>query len=372
MKKVNGHEIITLFEQWSPKRFAMEGDPVGLHIGQLNRAVENVLVTLDVNEEVIDEAIRKGATLVLAHHPPIFRPLKGIATDTPQGRMIEKCIKKDIAVYAAHTNLDVARGGVNDMLAAKLGLVDTEILESTYSEPLYKLSIFSPVTHAEAIRQALVQAGAGAIGEYTGCSFSSVGTGRFTPGADANPYIGESGTGEVVEEEKIEVVLPGSLRNQVLKAMLASHPYEEPAYDVVLLDQQADEYGLGRVGKLAEKTTLTAFAAYVKNVFGVPALRFVGHPDTPIRKVAVLGGDGNKYIGAAKRRGADVLVTGDLYYHVAHDAQAMGLAVIDPGHNIEKVMIHGVAEYMQGACTRAGYDVTFLESEIITEPFTFI
>ena len=372
MKKVNGHEIIALFEKWSPKRFAMDGDPVGLHIGQLNRTVENVLVTLDVNEVVIDEAIRKGAKLIIAHHPPIFRSLKNLLTDTPQGSMIEKCIKNDIAVDAAHTNLDVAPGGVNDMLAEKLGLVDTEIVEPTYSESLYKLVVFSPTTHAEVIRQALEKAGAGAIGDYVGCSFSSSGIGRFTSIEGANPFIGEFGKGEEVEEQRIEVVLPMPIRSKVLKAMLASHPYEEPAYDLFALDQQSNEYGLGRIGKLQEKTTLAQFAEIVKTTFGVPALRFVGDPNKEIQKVAVLGGDGNKYIGAAKRAGADVLVTGDLYYHVAHDAQAMGLAVIDPGHNIEKVMIQGVAGHMQAACSQAGYDTTFIESKIITEPFTFI
>ncbi len=372
MKKVNGHEIIALFERWSPKRFAMDGDPVGLHIGKLNKSVEKVLVTLDVNEEVIDEAIRQGANLVIAHHPPIFRPLKSLVTDTPQGSMIEKCIKNDIAVYAAHTNLDVAPGGVNDMLATKLGLLDTKIVEPTYSEPLYKLVVFSPVTHANEIRRVLEKAGAGAIGDYSGCSFTSVGIGRFTPGEGAEPFIGEIGKGEKVEEERIEVVLPGTIRSKVLKAMLNAHPYEEVAYDFYELDQGANEYGLGRVGKLPQKMVLADFAELVKSVFGVPALRFVGDRNKEITKVAVLGGDGNKYIGAAKRSGADVLVTGDLYYHVAHDAEAMGLAVIDPGHNIEKVMIGGVADYMQAACSEASYNVTFIESKIITEPFNFI
>lgn len=372
MKKVNGHEVISLFEQWSPKHFAMEGDPVGLQIGQLNRPVEKVLITLDVNEQVIDEAILQGANLIIAHHPLLFRPLKSLVTDTPQGKMIEKCVKNDISVYAAHTNLDVAPGGVNDMLAAKIGLIDTEVVEQTFSESLYKLVVFSPVTHGDDIRKALVQAGAGAIGDYAGCSFSSPGTGRFTPIEGADPYIGEIGKGEEVHEEKIEVVLSEGIRNRVLKAMLTAHPYEEPAFDLFVLDQRVNEYGLGRIGKLEEKTTLAQFAEHVKQVFGVPALRFVGNPDMEIRKVAVLGGDGNKYIGAAKRAGADVLITGDLYYHVAHDAEAMGLAVIDPGHNIEKVMIEGVADYMRDACVKAGYDVKFIQSVVMTEPFHFI
>ncbi|MFD1926543.1 Nif3-like dinuclear metal center hexameric protein [Sporosarcina siberiensis] len=372
MKKVNGHEIINLFEEWSPKKYAMEGDPVGLHIGALNRTVEKVLITLDVNEAVVDEAIEIGATLIIAHHPPIFRPLKGLFVDTPQGRMIEKCIKNNLSVYAAHTNLDVATGGVNDMLANLLELQDTDVVEVTYSESLYKLSVFSPVSHADALRQALAGAGAGAIGDYKGCSFTSSGTGRFTPSEGANPFIGSVDEMESVAEEKIEVVLPEHLKQRVLKAMVKAHPYEEPAYDYIRLDQQTNELGLGRIGKLKEELTLEKFAGHVKSVFNVPAVRFVGDPTAIIRKVAVLGGDGNKYIHAAKRKGADVLVTGDLYYHIAHDAEAIGLNIVDPGHNIEKVMIQGVAKYMTQACLTAKYNVEFYESKIITEPFQFI
>ncbi len=371
MKKVNGHEIIALFEKWSPKRYAMEGDPVGLHIGQLNRSVAKVLVTLDVNEAVIDEAIEKGANLIIAHHPPIFRPLKNIMTDSPQGQMIEKCIKHDISVYAAHTNLDVTPGGVNDMLANRLELTDTAVMVSTYSEALYKLVVFCPTTHANEMRHAFKESGAGAIGDYNGCSFTSTGTGRFTPADGANPYIGQIDQQEEVEEEKIEVIVPDLLRDQVLKAMFAAHPYEEVAYDMIMLDQRTNEFGLGRVGKLKDPMTLDQFTDHVKKVFDVPAVRVVGDPTKPIRKVAVLGGDGNKYIHAAKRSGADVYVTGDLYYHVAHDAEAIGLAVVDPGHNIEKIMIGGVAQYMEDACAKARFAVSFIESEVITEPFQF-
>lgn len=372
MKDVNGHEIITLFENWSPKRYALDGDPVGVHIGQLNRPVKNVLTTLDINEDVIDEAIEKGATLIIAHHPPIFRPLKSVATDTNQGRLIEKCIKNDITVYAAHTNLDVAQGGVNDMIADQLGLIETKVLAPTYSESLYKMVVFTPVTHANEMRLALKNAGAGTTGDYEGCSFTTNGTGRFTPIESATPFIGEVGKEEAVEEEKIEVIIPESVKNKVLKIMLTTHPYEEPAYDVLLLDQRTNELGLGRVGILKEKVTLKQFAELVKKAFDVPAVRVVGNPTADIKKVAVLGGDGNKYIYDAKRSGADVLVTGDLYYHVAHDAEALGLSVVDPGHNIEKVMIKGVADYMRKACETKKYDVTFIESEIITEPFQFM
>ncbi|ARK20074.1 Nif3-like dinuclear metal center hexameric protein [Sporosarcina ureae] len=372
MKKSNGHQIIELFEKWSPKRLAFEGDPIGLHIGQLNRPVDKVLVTLDVNEQVIDEAIEKGATLVIAHHPPLFRPVKSILTDTPQGKMIEKCIKHDIAVYAAHTNLDIAEGGVNDMLAERLGIQETEPIDITDSEHLIKLAVFCPLADADALRQKLASAGAGAIGDYQACSFSSQGTGRFTPIDGANPTIGHVGEPTLVDEERIEVVFPESQQAKVVKSMFAAHPYEEPAFDIVKLEQKTNEQGIGRIGRIAKEMTLKEFAQHVKESFGVPALRFVGDPDSKIRKVAVLGGDGNKYIAAAKRKGADVLVTGDMYYHVAQDAQALNLAVVDPGHNIEKIMIAGVAKQMASFCEENKLAVEFIESNIITEPFQFL
>ncbi|MDW0108966.1 Nif3-like dinuclear metal center hexameric protein [Sporosarcina aquimarina] len=269
MKNVNGHEIVQLFEEWSPKKLAMEGDPIGLHIGQLNRKVEKVLVTLDVNEAIIDEAMNRGANLIIAHHPPLFRPVKHIWTDTARGRMIEKCIKNDLSVYAAHTNLDIANGGVNDMLAEKLELTEVKILEHTMT--------------------------------------------------DGN-----------------------------------------------------DVFGIGRVGALSSELTLEEFAHVVKKQLDVPAVRIVGDKNRKINKVGVLGGDGNKYIYAAKRAGADVLVTGDLYYHVAQDAESLDLCVIDPGHNVEKVMIQGVAKKMSTLCEERQYNVTFLQSELKTEPFTFL
>ncbi|WP_339250592.1 Nif3-like dinuclear metal center hexameric protein [Sporosarcina sp. FSL W8-0480] len=372
MKKVNGHEIIALFEQWSPKRFAEDWDPIGLHIGQLNRQVEKVLVTLDVNEAVVDEAIETGSNLIIAHHPPIFSPMKTVWTDTPQGRLIEKCIKHDISVYAAHTNLDVAPGGVNDLLANQLGLQDVEVMSPTISDPLYKLAVFCPVSHAEQLRSVLAQAGAGAIGDYIGCSFTSTGTGRFIPSTGAKPFIGEIGKVEEVEEERIEVVLPGPIRGKVIKAMLAAHPYEEPAYDFFVLDQRTEEFGLGRVGNLPEKMELEQFAFFVKEAFDVPAVRVVGNSQKQIRKVAVLGGSGSKYIKAAKRKGADVFVTGDMDFHSAQDAESIDLAIVDPGHHVEKVMIKGVAEYMRHLAHEKGYEVSFIQSEIDTEPFRFI
>lgn len=371
MKKVNGHEVIQLFEQFSPKAFAMEGDKIGLQIGALNQTVEKVLIALDVTEEVVEEAITKNVQLIIAHHPPIFRPLKKIATDTPAGRMIARLIKHDIAVYAAHTNLDVAKGGVNDLLAEALGLKDPQVLVPTYEDQLKKLVVFVPEENAEQIREALGNAGAGAIGDYSHCSFTASGKGRFLPGENTNPHIGEQGKLEAVNEVRVETVFPQSIEKKVIQAMIKAHPYEEVAYDVYRLENSGEQLGLGRIGKV-EETTLGDYANFVKEALGVNKVRVVGDLNAKVKKAAVLGGDGNKYFTQAKFRGADVYITGDIYYHTAHDALMDGLNMIDPGHNVEKIMKKGTASVMERLCKEKGYDVQFLASEIDTDPFTFI
>ena len=371
MKKINGHEIIQLFEQFSPKQYAMEGDKIGLQIGRLNKPVHRVMIALDVLEEVVDEAIEKEVDLIIAHHPLIYRPLKNIVTDQLPGRMIEKLLKHDITVYAAHTNLDVAKGGVNDLLAEALKLSNTEVLVPTHEIQLKKLVVYVPTEQCKQVKEALGNAGAGAIGNYSHCLFSSSGTGQFLPEVNANPYIGEKGKLEQVNEERIETLFPDYLEKKVVQAMIKAHPYEEVAYDLYTLDNKGESLGLGRIGEIQEMT-LGEFANIVKNALDVPTVRVVGDLQSKVRKVAVLGGDGNKYITSAKFKGADVYITGDLYYHVAHDAMMMGLNVIDPGHNVEKIMKKGVANYLTKISAEKGFDVTIFPSEQKTEPFQFV
>ncbi|MBU8879415.1 Nif3-like dinuclear metal center hexameric protein [Bacillus sp. FJAT-29790] len=371
MKRVNGHEIIQLFEQFSPKSYAMDGDKIGLQIGRLNKSVDNVMIALDVLEEVVDEAIEKNVQLIIAHHPPIFRPFQTIVTDSPSGRLIEKLIKHDIAVYAAHTNLDVAIGGVNDLLAEALQLTNTEVLYPTHEIKLKKLVVYVPEENALTVKRALGNAGAGAIGNYSHCSFASSGTGQFLPGAGANPHIGEPGKVESVREERVETIFPEHLEKRILSAMFKSHPYEEVAYDIYNLENKGEVLGLGRVGEITEMS-LQEFAEHVKKTLDVKGVRVVGDLTAKVKKVAVLGGDGNKYVTSAKFKGADVYVTGDMYYHVAHDAMTMGLNIIDPGHNVEKVMKKGVANKLNNMCKEKGYEVSIFSSELNTDPFQFV
>lgn len=371
MKKTNGHQIIQLFEQFSPKSLAMEGDKIGLQIGRLNKPVEKVLVALDVLEEVVDEAIAENVQLIIAHHPIIFRPLQKISTEQSYGRIIEKLIKHDIAVYAAHTNLDVAKGGVNDLLAEALGLTDTEVLVPTTEMKLKKLVVFVPEKDAVKVKEALGNAGAGHIGNYSHCAFSSQGTGQFLPGDNTNPHIGSHGKLEEVNEVRVETIFPEHLEQKILSAMIKAHPYEEVAYDIYPLENKGETLGLGRVGYVDEMS-LEEFAAHVKKSLGVKGLRVVGDLQSKVRKVAVLGGDGNKYFMSAKFKGADVYVTGDFYYHVAHDAMMEGLNIVDPGHNVEKVMKDGVVKVMDKMCKEKGLEVTFMASKPNTDPFQFL
>ncbi|KKI88584.1 hypothetical protein WQ54_30795 [Bacillus sp. SA1-12] len=373
MSKIpNGHEVIQLFEQFSPKAYAVEGDKIGLQIGTLNKQVHQVMITLDVMESVIDEAIENNVDLIIAHHPPIFRPIKKLSTDNTYGRMLEKCIKHDIAVYAAHTNLDVANGGVNDLLAEALELTDLEVLVPTYEDKLKKLVVFVPESHEKAMRDALGNAGAGHIGNYSHCAFSTSGEGSFLPLNGAEPFIGEKGQMEFVNEARIETIFPESIQKKVVQAMLKNHPYEEVAYDIYALDQPGTSLGLGRIGKLKKEITLQEFAEHVKTSLQVERVRMVGNPNSGVRKIAVLGGDGNKYIQQAKFKGADVYVTGDLYFHVAQDALMMDLNVIDPGHHVEKVMINGVSAKLGDMCKEKKYEVQVFGSMVNTNPFRFV
>lgn len=373
MKKIpNGFEVIQLFEQFSPKSYAVEGDKIGLQIGSLNKQIQNIMITLDVVESVIDEAIDNKVDLIIAHHPPIFRPIKKLSTDSTYGRMLEKCIKHDIAVYAAHTNLDVANGGVNDLLAEALELTNLEVLVPTYEDKLKKLVVFVPTSHGKTVRDALGHAGAGHIGNYSHCSYSTNGEGSFLPLDAADPFIGKKGELEFVNESRIETIFPESLQKKVVQAMIKAHPYEEVAYDIYPLDQPGASLGLGRLGKLKKEVTLQEFAEHVKQSLKVERVRMVGDPSSIVQKVAVLGGDGNKYIQQAKFKGADVYVTGDLYFHVAHDAMMLDLNIIDPGHHVEKVMVKGVSQKLGDMCREKNYEVNVFGSEVNTNPFKFV
>ncbi|ANE47333.1 hypothetical protein SY83_14840 [Paenibacillus swuensis] len=367
-----GQTVIQYMEQLAPKHYAVPDDRIGLQLGTLHKDIRKVLVALDVTDAVAEEAIAEGADLIIAHHAIIFRALKHLQTDSPSGKLYEKLIKHDIAVYISHTNLDVADGGVNDMMAEALGLTGLAPLEDIHTEKLYKLVVFVPETHHAQVLEALFQAGAGHIGNYSHCSFNINGKGTFKPQEGASPFTGQLGKLEETDEVRIEVLVPDNVHRKVVQAMLKAHPYEEVAYDLYAMDLKGRSFGLGRVGKLPETVTLRELNERVKAAFRVPLSRVVGDPEQTVRKVAVLGGSGSRYIGHAMFAGADVLVTGDIDYHTAHDALAAGLCIIDPGHNVEKIMKHGVAEWLRERLGESKNATEVVASREETEPFLFL
>lgn len=368
---VKAETIIDQLERWAPQSYALPDDPIGLQVGSENKEVSKVLVALDVTEQVVDEAIERQADMIVAHHPLFFRPLRRLNPDDPTGKIVTKLIRHDIAVYVAHTNLDVAPGGINDMMAEALGLEKAECLEPTGEDKLYKIVVYIPHEHVEAVRQAMFDAGAGQIGDYSHCSFNSEGTGTFLPGAETNPYSGERGRLSEVAEVRTETIVPLSVLNKTVRAMIEAHPYEEPAYDVYALELPGPRFGLGRIGRLPNTVSLAEFAERVQAAFDIPHVRIVGQPERKVQKVAVLGGSGRKYVARAKAAGADVFVTGDIDYHAAHDALASGLALIDAGHYAEKIMKGKVADFLQRALAEAGVRTEVWIATAESDPFSF-
>lgn len=366
-----GQTVIQYMEQLAPKYLAMPDDKIGLQLGTVQKQIKKVLVALDVNEQVVDEAIAKEVDLIIAHHAIIFRPLKDLQTDTPVGKVYEKLIKKDIAVYISHTNLDVTEGGMNDWMADALGIESNDSLENIHTDKLSKLVVFVPKSHHQEVLDAILNAGAGWIGNYSHCSFNIEGYGTFKPHEGTKPFVGQHNKLEKVEEMRIETIVPSSVRGKVIQAMLKHHPYEEVAYDLYSMDLKGRTFGLGRVGKLSEPVNLEQFVERVKSKLDVPFVRVVGDMNRKINKAAVVGGSGGRYWKNALFRGADVLVTGDVDYHTAQDALASGITIIDPGHHAEKIMKRKVTDWLVDKLKENRYETEVYASELSTEPFHF-
>ncbi|MHC5267673.1 Nif3-like dinuclear metal center hexameric protein [Enterococcus sp. LJL98] len=368
---VCGLELIRTFENFCPLWLAEEGDPVGLHIGDLHREIQRVMVTLDVRPEVVAEAIEKKVDLIIAKHPPIFRPIKRLTPDNPQNKMYLDLVKHEIAVYAAHTNMDIMEDGLNDWFCEALGIEVDNYVTQTHAVSWKKLVVYTPVEHGQTMRQALGDAGAGEQGAYHHTSYTMTGIGRFTPTAAANPAIGRADQEEEVMEERIEVIYLETLEAQILQAMRAAHPYEEPAYDILPLTNPPKTYGLGRIGQLEEAISVETLVQKVKQAFSLDSLRLIEplHASKKVQRIAICGGSGEKFYPDALKQGADVFITGDVYYHTAHDMQAAGLTVIDPGHHIEVLCITKLVEKMESWKQTRGWTVDIIASTTSTNPF---
>ncbi|MFY8330395.1 Nif3-like dinuclear metal center hexameric protein [Vagococcus carniphilus] len=371
---LTGREFIDRLEMYCPLYLAEKGDPVGLHIGSLNRPIKRVMMTLDVRPEVVKEAIEKNIDLIVAKHPPIFRPIKRLVTDDFQTKMYADLLKHDIAVYAAHTNMDIVSPGLNDWFLEMLDVKGEEFITKTHSFNYKKLVIYTPRSHSQLLRNALEKLGVGKIGDnYEACSFTTSGTGRFKPVNEANPYLGEVNELEQVEEDKIEFVFSELIEKEVIEAIKKVHPYEEPAYDIFTLDNLTDDYGIGRIGDLKESMSLMDFTSKVKKTFNLNGLRLITDTkDKKIKRIAICGGSGEKFYKDALKKKADVYITGDVYYHTAHDMIEDKLSVIDPGHYIEEACKLKFVEMFNNWKQEYQWDVSFFVSETNTNPFEFI
>jgi dinuclear metal center YbgI/SA1388 family protein len=307
-------DIINFLETRAPLYLQEEYDNCGLVCGDSSTTALGAIVALDLTEEVVDEVIEKGFNLIIVHHPPIFKGLKKIDANDPVTSMILRCIQQNIAIYAIHTNLDNVIWGVNGEIASRLGLKNLQVL-SPKAGTHRQLTTYVPSSHAEKVKDAVFEAGAGAIGLYAECSFSSLGEGTFKALEGANPFIGKKGLRHIEQEQKLEFIFPIHLQTQVMMALKAAHPYETVAYNILPLENHFHELGAGAIGTLPEPVAEKDVLLMLKSIFKTGTIRHSPFTGKPIKTIALCGGSGKSLINNALRMKADLYFTGDLGYH---------------------------------------------------------
>ncbi len=324
---------VAAMESLYDPRWAASWDAVGLVCGDPAAECDHALFAVDPVEATVAEAVRSGARLLVTHHPLLLRAVHGVPETDYKGRLVATLVREGVALYVAHTNADVASPGVSDALANALGVRDVVPLAPDPPDAAAKVVTYVPAAECDRVVDAMTGAGAGRIGDYTRCAWWADGTGTFDAPDTARPAVGEAGARTETPERRVEMVVPSSRVAAVVGALRAAHPYEEPAYDV-LPTLVPHARGVGRVGELAEPTTLGAFAGTVAAALPTTAnpIRVSGDAGRVVRRVAVCGGAGDDLIGAARGAGADVYVTADLRHHPVSEAAERGLAMIDAGH----------------------------------------
>jgi dinuclear metal center YbgI/SA1388 family protein len=359
-------DITNYLEAWAPLAYQESYDNAGLIVGDAAAEVTGILITLDVTEAVVEEAIRKKCNLIVAHHPIVFRGLKKLNGRNYVERVVIKAIKNDVAIYAAHTNLDNIAGGVSFKIAEKLSLTNVRIL-APKSQLLTKLAVFTPDTEVQTVLNALYEAGAGQIGAYEHCSFRVGGTGTFKPLAGANPTVGEVGQDEEVAEQRIEVVFPAYLEKPMVAALKKAHSYEVPAYDLYPLSNENQEVGSGAVGELPEPLSEADFLAHLKTRMNLSVIRHTALRGQAVRRVAVCGGAGGFLLNDALRAGADVFITADYKYHEFFDADSR-IIIADIGHYESEVF---TKDLIQQYLLKKNDTFAVILSEIDTNPVLY-
>ena len=374
-------DVTGLLDGWYPPSTAESWDAVGLVCGDPDQPVAKVLFAVDPAPAVVEEAEAWGADLVVVHHPLLLTAVHGVAATTPKGRVVHRLVRSGTALLTAHTNADLPADGVNESLARAVGIVDPQVVEAAAGAlpALDKLVVFVPHEHADAVRAALAAAGAGVLGAYDSCTFTSTGEGRFRPLDGATPTIGRVGEVEVVPEAKVETVFARHLRRDVVAAMKAAHPYEEVAYDVLELasvpGERAPSRGHGRIGRLASPTTLRGFAEQVATALPRTAhgVRVAGDPDRPVETVVVGSGAGDYLLDTVLGTDADVYLTSDLRHHRAGEfLEHGGPALVDVAHwAAEWTWLPVVEAKLRAAVASTGDTVDTRVSEVVTDPWTF-
>lgn len=331
-------DVLDIMERWAPSQLAEPWDNTGLITGNPHDTVDTVVVALDVLEETVSFARENRASLIISHHPPLFRPLKKLTGDDLSSRVLRYAVKENISLYASHTNLDQAPGGVSHALAERLGLSCSTPLSKSRCDR-YKFVTFVPPDYTDKVRDAAGAAGAGVIGEYRLCSFSSRGLGTYIPSGTASPYEGEADKLSRSAEDRLEMVVPVPFAARVVEEVGKAHPYEEMAYDLIPLVQDDPSYGYGALGDLADPLDLPEFLHRVAESLGVETLHVSRKDSVPIRRVAVMGGSGKDYIASAVSAEAHAFVTGGLGHHDFLDNRYINLVLIDATHRATEIPV---------------------------------
>lgn len=323
-------ELASFLDSAMPLAFQEGYDNAGLQVGLPEKNIDSALITLDVTEEVVEEALDNGCDVIVSHHPLIFKEIKSLTGKSMAERILFKAIKNDIAVYSAHTNLDVMDFGVSRKMAEKIGLKNVRVL-SPLRNRLCKLVTFVPEDHLDNVKEAIFKAGAGVIGNYDSCSFSTTGTGSFRAGEETNPYIGKKGKTHEEKEVRLETILFSHITKRVINALIETHPYEEVAYDIYHLENNNIDIGPGCVGDLPEPADEVDFLKSISSVFSSKGIRHSKFRDKRISRVALCGGAGSSLLYDAIASGADVFVTADIKYHGYFEAENL-ILLVDIGH----------------------------------------
>ena len=344
--------IIKYLEDWAPKEIAWGKDNVGLQIGTTEREIKNIMLSLDLDEKVVSQALKKNCNLLITHHPLLFKPLKKIDTYGDKiSRLVESLIKNELTLYSAHTNLDYTKDGVSFQLAKRLNLHNIKFLNNL-TENQVKIVVFVPEENLEKVAEVIHLAGGGVIGEYSNCSFRTAGTGTFKGSRASKPFTGKKEKLESTKEIKLEVIVDSWKIHKVIKEMISVHPYEEPAYDIYPLKNENTKYGIGAIGTLQSSMTKNEFLSHVSKQLKIKNFRYSNGKSGRINKVAVCGGSCSEHLEKAISIGADAFVTADLKYHSFQDAEDR-ILFIDAGHyETEIPVMDFVQKKLQGFLTK--------------------